>query len=1253
MARQAYKTGILITGDAKGGVKAIELTKDELKDLNKQSKRTAKESKSAFDELKDSLFSLQGAFAAITGGALAAMVTETVSAIRELDSLSQTLDVNINTLRGWGGAAETVGLSTEKMGDIFKDVSEKLGDYAATGGGEAADAVEKLGLNINKLIQLSPDQQLLAIADGLESVGSQSEKVFLLESLANDASRLLPLLEDDAKALTEITDELERMGNALTPEDLAVVEEANKEWVLLQKSLSGFSQQVTLLLLGGGELTKVLREGVTAAANFVKALRGSDHEQLSEPFRVLAFTIKGTVLELGDLVDLYQSLYEFSVNVAGGYGLDASVDKFVADREAARQAVDDEMMAFVATLEGVGVVIDDVSKKADDLGDDLGDAFGDDARKELEKLLDTLNPAVKIIEQYTANLDLLSRAYGAGEIALSEYELSLTQLDAAYIKSLTSLSQVKDETEALKDEVAEAPQIFKDAASGIYGGIYGSFRDTFRDMLDGGTADFRDFGQRILDIFKDMIAEMATLAIARPIILPVVSALGGALGVPQSAQAGVMTQLGGSALNGLGFNPLSLFDMPFFSSGGGLSGAFGALSAGLSGSAIAAGSAAELAAFGTAAFDAIGAGGIAAGGLSAGGGFAAALGAAAPILGPLAIAAVLGGLFGGGDEPDPVFQIGTQAGGQAAGNYTRSGPFGGVGLLQMGDAISDEGKNAILEAFAAIDAGIEARLSAIDAELVDSVTAALEGWRSPEYSAENDNDLAKAVGDRLEVMFGAVDDELLAWFQGERGESLEDVERAINDALSGFAAFQNGLADIAFGGFAEFVELLEGFRAEGEELAVTAARLQLEFDLLNDIADRLGLQFDLIGREALEAADHLAEAAGGLQALSGKSAYFYENFYSDTERLFNRLADNQAAVADFNAETGADITGKGSLRAYIESLDLNTEAGRGLFDDALDLAPMLVQLETDVDTLTGAVADDFADLYASIVAEHTAAAEAAQAELEAVREAERKRYDEIREALEGLQRFADSLLVGSASPLTSQEQLDEAARQFFAGANAARGGDVDAIGRLQGLATSYLNQGQSHYGGTASDPYQAIFDTVYGTLSGFGVEVAAQQQVDELVRITETLEVSQQAITAGLSDQTLELLAGWQSLGTDLQQSLAHLIHAVDPTYDLSLLGLTPDELAAKIREDMKRHDSGPLTKEEVNGYIPGVGDGAPIGVVGSNYAHAVRTGQLPQSTEAWGAFRDAFVTSHNAQVATVQTLERIERNTRSYSAGP
>lgn len=83
-------------------------------------------------------------------------------------------------LLAWQYAAEQAGLTGDNIADIFKDINDKVGDAVLNKSGEAAQALDTLGLSAEKLSQQSPDKQLLAISSALQRyLPRQVKQIFL------------------------------------------------------------------------------------------------------------------------------------------------------------------------------------------------------------------------------------------------------------------------------------------------------------------------------------------------------------------------------------------------------------------------------------------------------------------------------------------------------------------------------------------------------------------------------------------------------------------------------------------------------------------------------------------------------------------------------------------------------------------------------------------------------------------------------------------------------------------------------------------------------------------------------------------------------------------------------------------------------------------------------------------------------------------------------------------------------------------
>jgi phosphopantetheine adenylyltransferase len=246
-----YQVGLIITGNAKGGISAVKATKDELEKLNTKQRgfqKETKNSRTSISSMAKDFGLLKGVIAGVSISTAAMGVVMRTKAITEMKVMAETLNVSIKTLSEWTTAGEKFNIQGDKMGDIFKDIQDKVGDFAATGGGEAKDIFEKLNLDINEFVGLSADQQLLKIGAAIDEVGSHSEKIFFLEALANDASRLLPILENNAAGLKEAQNEARLLGTSISAIDAESVAAAGREFQRTQDIVSGFGNELTIAL---------------------------------------------------------------------------------------------------------------------------------------------------------------------------------------------------------------------------------------------------------------------------------------------------------------------------------------------------------------------------------------------------------------------------------------------------------------------------------------------------------------------------------------------------------------------------------------------------------------------------------------------------------------------------------------------------------------------------------------------------------------------------------------------------------------------------------------------------------------------------------------------------------------------------------------------------------------------------------------------------------------------------------------------
>lgn len=176
-----------------------------------------------------SKFAAAGAAAATALSiAFAAVARQSSIYAKELLVAAERSNETVENMQAQAFAANTVGISLEKLGDIGKDTQEKIGEFLATGGGGFQDFADVMGLSADRakefaegLQGLSSNQILQTLVNEMERGGVSGQQMsFALEGLASDATDLLPLLKNNGLAMRDLSDEFFDVEQTLTDVDL-------------------------------------------------------------------------------------------------------------------------------------------------------------------------------------------------------------------------------------------------------------------------------------------------------------------------------------------------------------------------------------------------------------------------------------------------------------------------------------------------------------------------------------------------------------------------------------------------------------------------------------------------------------------------------------------------------------------------------------------------------------------------------------------------------------------------------------------------------------------------------------------------------------------------------------------------------------------------------------------------------------------------------------------------------------------------
>ncbi len=139
----------------------------------------------------------------------------------QLSDLSTQTGISVSGILKLQQAFQDAGVGAEKVGASVSKMQKALIDAADNAGGEQARAFKTLGLNVDELLRLAPDEQFRVVADAIGGIDNQSEKAATaMRIFGRSGAELLNVfatgvLEDAEKSLGKMPAVMERNANQL------------------------------------------------------------------------------------------------------------------------------------------------------------------------------------------------------------------------------------------------------------------------------------------------------------------------------------------------------------------------------------------------------------------------------------------------------------------------------------------------------------------------------------------------------------------------------------------------------------------------------------------------------------------------------------------------------------------------------------------------------------------------------------------------------------------------------------------------------------------------------------------------------------------------------------------------------------------------------------------------------------------------------------------------------------------------------
>jgi len=444
--------------------------------------RNLDKAQKATDRVKKSLGGMTGAIGVAAGAAgFGALAKSSLEAADNLAKTADRLGITAAELNSLQLAANFAGVETKDFNKLMEIFQKRIGE-AAEGTGQAKDALQKFGIDAEKLAKLPLDKQLAIIADEFVNFETAAEDSATASDLfSNRGIKLVNMLKGGSAGLREASTEFTRLGLAIEDDSLDQIEAFNDSMTKVQgiiqaamikgladaaPEMERFAERaaemavplvgdlldgITFLLENMGAVTAAIKgffgvivvTKLTTLGAAMIALFGA----ASAPFVIAAVAVAAVttavVLFYDELVALLKPLTDAGravgdfINKINPFSDDVDEAETAVRGLAAAEEVLEEMTGSAANellvLRSAGNQVQDAADKATTPVNEFGEA--------LERVNDAANPAAPAVEEFGDSTDETADEAMAAAVRTNEFADAIERLQK---ESRTGVDDVAD-----------------------------------------------------------------------------------------------------------------------------------------------------------------------------------------------------------------------------------------------------------------------------------------------------------------------------------------------------------------------------------------------------------------------------------------------------------------------------------------------------------------------------------------------------------------------------------------------------------------------------------------------------------------------------------------------------------------------------------------------------------------------------------------------------------------------------------------
>jgi hypothetical protein len=276
--------------------------------------------------------------------------------------LSTRIGVDIRQMDKLRQVADLSGVSFSRLSMALQGMTRRIVE-ASQGTGTAKDALKELGLSVDALMKMTPDEQFLAIAKALSEVDHAGKRVALtmkiFESEGVVILQMLPLLVNALRdVVSNMTEEIARSSEEFN-DQMTKIRETFKQLAI--KTIPTLNRALGILIENFREIATVV--GIIVGLKLASWFYGVTKAFLVMTGAILALKVAGNILKVGST--------EYFLGTAKGWEkftliISAFTDKILMLAKALSMSIFLPTGVFVAGLTTIVLLFGDAERMAKD-----------------------------------------------------------------------------------------------------------------------------------------------------------------------------------------------------------------------------------------------------------------------------------------------------------------------------------------------------------------------------------------------------------------------------------------------------------------------------------------------------------------------------------------------------------------------------------------------------------------------------------------------------------------------------------------------------------------------------------------------------------------------------------------------------------------------------------------------------------------------------------------------------------------------